>query len=92
MELLQQAGAKLCATLPMRAQIAVPEGVVAGFHANGYAKVEGVLTPEEITALQVGLGRNVALYYLPFIGFFLSGSITDLLGYSMPQFLKRPCD
>ena len=50
------------------------------------------LTPEEITALQVGLGRNVALYYLPFIGFFLSGSIPDLLGYSMPQFLKRPCD
>ncbi len=47
-----QATAELAETLPYRDAIVVPPEQVAEYRANGFTKVEGVLTREEVQALQ----------------------------------------
>eukprot|EP01043_Picozoa_sp_COSAG02_P098507 COSAG02_NODE_34652_length_480_cov_1.606299_1_plen_120_part_10 len=47
-----QATAELAETLLYRDAIVVPPEQVAEYRANGFTKVEGVLTQEEIEALQ----------------------------------------
>jgi phytanoyl-CoA hydroxylase len=48
-----EATAELADSLPYRDAITVPPAQVADYHANGFTKVENVLTREEIEALQL---------------------------------------
>ena len=47
-----QATAELAETLPYRDAIVVPSEQVAEYHANGFTKVDDVLTQDEIVALR----------------------------------------